>query len=413
MKRNMKTLARLRRKEGVTVVLVALMIVMLFGFAALAVDIGYGMVTKNELQNVADAAALAATRQLGMIYQTMTYDQQQTYVVGAGDEALIRKAAKDIALQNKAGGTAVAIKDSDIIIGTWNPSATPALTPTLSQPDAVRVRARRDSIANGAITTFFERVFGITNLSVTAPATAALTGQSTSDPGDLELPIGISRYFFDTHSCHDNIQFNPSNSPDSCAGWTSWEYNSNDANLRKILAENPAYSSPGTTANESIFNFIGGQLSNPTFDELLSLFQRKGYDVDINGDPITDGAGNPLHDATGTGLEVPLCDKPVETDCAVPCDATYTTRLYYPDGTQRNKHEWETGVVVYDRGDCSNPNQSIKIVGFARVVMNNVCNAPYKLIRGQVECNYVEESDSRGGGGSYGGIKGSIPGLVE
>ena len=26
--------------------------------------------------------------------------------------------------------------------------------------------------------------------------------------------------------------------------------------------------------------------------------------------------------------------------------------------------EWETAVVVYDRDDCSNPNQTITIVGF-------------------------------------------------
>ena len=48
--------------------MVALTITMLVGFVALAVDIGYLMATKNELQNVADAAALAAAGKLGDIY---------------------------------------------------------------------------------------------------------------------------------------------------------------------------------------------------------------------------------------------------------------------------------------------------------------------------------------------------------
>jgi len=61
------------------------------------------MVTKNELQNIADSAALAATRQLGSIYQGMTYEQQLAYVVGSEDETLIKDAAINVAGQNQAG----------------------------------------------------------------------------------------------------------------------------------------------------------------------------------------------------------------------------------------------------------------------------------------------------------------------
>ena len=55
-------------QSGATAVLVTVVIVVLIGIAAMAVDVGYVMATKNELQNVSDAAALAATRQLGVIY---------------------------------------------------------------------------------------------------------------------------------------------------------------------------------------------------------------------------------------------------------------------------------------------------------------------------------------------------------
>jgi Flp pilus assembly protein TadG len=410
MRSNKKTRPRLKEEKGVTALLTAILIVMLLGFAALAIDIGHGMVTKNELQNIADAAALAATRQLGTIYQGMTYEEQLAYVVGSGDETQIKNAAINVASQNRAGGmNNIVIRAEDILIGTWSPWAE-----TNSQPNAVRVTARRDSLENGQITTFFARIFGITGRDVSAMATAAMTGQSTADPGELELPVGISRYFFDTKTCGDHVAFSPSNSPESCAGWTSWNYNSNDATLRKILAENPQFPSPDTLAYQSLFNFTGGRLSQPTFDALLTLFQIKGYDININGDPILDANGNPVTNAGAAG--VPLCQNNSLTDCSVPCDAAHTTRLYYPNGTERNLHEWPTSVPVYENGDgtadCSNPNQEKLIVGFARLKMDDVCNAPDKIIRGIVECSYVEPTDNRGGGGNF-GVLGPIPGLVE
>ena len=41
-----------------TAILVAVALMMLIGFAAMAVDVGYYMVTKNDLQDIADATAL-------------------------------------------------------------------------------------------------------------------------------------------------------------------------------------------------------------------------------------------------------------------------------------------------------------------------------------------------------------------
>ncbi len=40
---------------------------LLIGFAAFAIDVGYMMVSRNELQNIADTAALAAAGELGAI----------------------------------------------------------------------------------------------------------------------------------------------------------------------------------------------------------------------------------------------------------------------------------------------------------------------------------------------------------
>jgi Flp pilus assembly protein TadG len=72
----MRIYERLKDQSGATAILFAITLPVLIGFVALAVDVGYVMTTRNELQNVADGSALAATRQLGSIYQAMTYPRQ-------------------------------------------------------------------------------------------------------------------------------------------------------------------------------------------------------------------------------------------------------------------------------------------------------------------------------------------------
>jgi Flp pilus assembly protein TadG len=393
MSRIFRFISRRHDQSGATAIIVAIVLSVLIGFTALAVDVGYLMTAKNELQNVADAAALAAARRLAANYAGLSYDEQQNYVC---NPVSIRNVAKDISSKNKAGAKNISLNDVDIVIGQWD-GTTRTLTPTLNQPDAVRVIARRDAEANGPIGTFFARILGIDTVGVIADATAAVTGQGTTEPGEVELPVGISKYWFTNNSCNDEIKFSPTKDPDACAGWTAFTENPNDATLRKILDE--IISSPATTAGATQLNFIGGDLSKPTFDALLTLFQKKGYDVDMNGDPILDFDDNPMTDATGHPDAVPLFD-----DEGNP--------LLYPDDTPRNQHAWRTTVVVYNWDDCDNPNTSIEIAGYAYVRLTDVVGPPDKLIKGKVECNYISSEDNRGGGGNY-GIQGSIPGLVE
>ena len=407
-KRNfpLTSLGRLKDQNGVTIVFVAVMMIVLIGFVALAVDVGYLMVATNELQNIADGAALGACGELGAIYQSLSTTAQSSYYCGGGDQDAIIAKAVDVGQNNRAGGVqGITIRPEDVIIGTWDPTNN-TLTPTLDQPDAVRVIARRDGSANNPITTFFARVLGIDTVDLRKPATAALTGQSTTEPGELELPVGISSYFFqDGNFCNDFIVFSPANDPQSCAGWNSYDLSPpNDNLLRDIL--NGGAVSPGTTAGETEFNFIGGNLSNPTFDAMLLLFMRKGYDIDSNGNPVLlDGDGNPVPGHLGDGYPG-----------TVPMTYDDDTRAYYPDSNQnptpRNLHRWETTVVVYGWDTCANPNTTIPIVGYAKIILTDVQDAPQKRIVGEILCDTFSNEATRGGGGEY-GVKGTIPGLVQ
>ena len=163
MKKPIRSIKQLLNQRGVTALIVAVMMVVFLGLAALAVDVGFTLVTRNELQNVGDAASLAATRKLGSIYEPMPYAQQQLYVCGGADLASIISFAQEVAFKNEAAGKNPTVNGADVIIGQWKKD--PAdnkmkLFETLNQPDAVRVIARRDSSAmslEGPITTFFQK----------------------------------------------------------------------------------------------------------------------------------------------------------------------------------------------------------------------------------------------------------------
>ena len=81
----------------------------------------------------------------------------------------------------------------------------------------------------------------------------------------------------------------------------------------------------------------------------------------------------------------------------------------YPDGTLRYKHQWDTGVVVY-QGDCS-PSGDQLVVGFVEIALTYVGDSSDKAIYGNIQCKYVEGPTS-GGGGFY-GTYGSIPNIVQ
>jgi Flp pilus assembly protein TadG len=365
----------IKEEKGATAVITALMLVLLFGFTALAIDIGYLYAARNELQNAADASALAAARKLGSIYQDMTSAEQTGYICSVEDKAAIFATARDVAQKNTAAAESVNLNASDVIIGQWNEwknLASGAAKPeNLNRPDAVHVIARRDgSVTNGPINTFFARVLGVAMVNVSAAATAALTGQSTVDPGELELPVGISRVWFQGNFCGETVKFYPA---DSCAGWTGFNYNPNTPNMRQILDGN--IENPTVTVGETEFEFTGG-VAATLFDNLYDLFHRKAIWIDEGGNPTTEGNGTLV---------------------------------------------WSTTIVVYENSadtivdgepSCKNPNSSYPILGFARIDINEVLKTPEKSFKGDITCNFVNSEDSRSGG-AYFGARGSIPGLVQ
>lgn len=414
---------RLRRETGSTIVYVALIMAVVLGISALAIDVGYARVARNQLQNAADASALAAARKLGSIYQPMSYLEQQAYVCDPND---IIPVAQATALSNMAATQSVIVRPEDVVIGTWVPTRNPPFEPSTpcNQPDAVQVTAHRDDElgVGGPVETFFARILGRQSMPVAATAIAALTGQSTSVPGELQLPVGVSESKFPGGTnawCGQVIEFSPTTDPDACAGWTAFEDGANDNNIRGILLGGLGNPLP-IQAGETLFNFLNGDLSEGTFEALLVQYQSHGDDVTAIYDPNTEVEPGIASEAS----KVPLCMSSSNT--IVDCRAAEAVgpQLRYPPcqgasgctGELRYAHEWETTIVVYKDPNPADPNctpgRGESIAGFAQVVVYNVGMPSNKIVAARIRCDFVDPDATRSGGGNY-GKKGSIPGLVR
>ena len=334
----------------------ALFLVVLLAMGAAAIDIGHALVARNELQNVSDAAALAGTRALGVMYEGLTVAEQQSYVLSSGDAAAVIAAVQATASANTAAGVSITIDPADVAIGTWDPY-TRTHTPTVNQPKAVRVLSRRDASANGAISTFLANIVGMSSVDVRAVATADMSAVGQTAPGQLDVPFGISEFYFTQFGCGDYIKFYPNDgTPQACSAWHTFDLSPANANtLRNTVIDgmtNGTYQSPGTSPGDTL-NFINGNVAS-AFPNLINLYNAK---KDANGN-------------------------------------------------------WDVFIPVYESPSCAPPNGAIPIIGYAEARITNVQGSPDHLIEATILCN-IFEGNTTGGGPPYGPVLSTIPGLVE
>ena len=243
MKKNLMS-SILRNQRGAVAVIVGILIFTLVGFGALAVDIGHLHVARNELQNAADAGALAGSR---VLYN----DEGASVNVGANQEAY------DTATANKSEQTAVEVNwvsgnDGDVQRGHWsfglaglergfypNASLAPVNLGNVSTADldadlnfinAVRVVTRRTTQGT-PVASFFAGIFGHENFELSAEAVGYIGFAGTLMPGDVDQPIAICRdsllNISDEYSCNIGRMINSGvdSTTNETGGWTSFDQN--------------------------------------------------------------------------------------------------------------------------------------------------------------------------------------------
>ena len=154
-------MASMRSKRGATLVLVAIMMTALIGFAGIAVDASRLYVMRAELQTAADAAAIA-----GIVEVKDKRPANATTI------------AIQYATNNVVEHTAPTVAASDVEPGTWN-FATNAFTTLGTWTDPALNAVRATAHYPGSYT--FARVFGGTGQTVHARAIGAIGYVSTTD----------------------------------------------------------------------------------------------------------------------------------------------------------------------------------------------------------------------------------------
>lgn len=178
MKRPTLRSGELRAQRGFVVLWMCLLVPPLLIFLAAVIDFGLYFVTRNELQNAADSAALAGASQLGIIYQGGSpFGEPIPSEVEAQVVAAATAAGVEDRFRNKVNGSTIEIPATDVEIGNWsNSNFSKDVLPVtpLTPINAVFVQVQRSDIVNAPIPTYFASVFGVDSLPVYAKATAFL-----------------------------------------------------------------------------------------------------------------------------------------------------------------------------------------------------------------------------------------------
>jgi len=220
-------------QKGFALVYIALAIAAMVGMLGLTIDLGHLYVVRGELQNAADASALAGAAAL---YK----DPLNPTAVTTLDFVRARNTATGFIGQNKSDKNALI--DGSIGSGYWNltnKSLEPESTiPTSQHIPAVSATISRSAGNNGGpVATFFERVFGAEQSAVSSRQAIAMVGFLGS--GGALFPMALSSCMTDHYFSQNpmpvtpptiiiNSVYNPGGTGCYTGQWTSFKLDTNN-----------------------------------------------------------------------------------------------------------------------------------------------------------------------------------------
>ncbi len=224
-----KTVNTNRDRRGAILVLAALMMAALVGMVAFAVDYGYLLKVRTDLQRSADASSLAAVQDL--IRQAD----------GTQDLNKARETARAYARDN-LDDASIQVASEDIEIGRYDPSSIYSNVTLLNNGtfDTVRVTLRRDGASNPTVPLFFARVLGMQQATVTATATAVLQKAEMLQPGAEVLPFATPKTLWDslepgdTWSAYGDGKLQDENGNDVPGDWGTLDIGATDNSTSEL-----------------------------------------------------------------------------------------------------------------------------------------------------------------------------------
>jgi len=177
-----------RSRRGAIAVFALICMAFVFGFAALAVDLGLLYESQAECQRAADAAALASAREL------LDEERLLGSVAMPGLAASARSQAAHYASLNVVHNVNPTLDGTgDVLVGNWDFNGVFATTGASTEWNSTQVTVHRDETRNGAISLSFARLFGHESKGLSAKSTAAfadrITGFQIPETGDGNVDL--------------------------------------------------------------------------------------------------------------------------------------------------------------------------------------------------------------------------------
>lgn len=332
----------------------------LIGLSAVVIDVGHLVIARNELQNAADAAALAGANCLQRTPTGSATDCTQAPSTAMHWDTAAAKAFSSIALNKADGatlGTGLQMADA-ISTGYKNLLAGPqaALQPRTLSPvgiydkPAVMVVLRKDSGMNGGpVQTLITRMFGGAAQPMSASAVAVISNPGSTRGGTL-IPLAINKCMYDQY----------------------WDANSNSPKLATSTTLNGVPQVIGQPWEVR----IGSSYHYPNCDSgQWTTFEQDANDTPTVRQLITNGNGNPMAVGDPTWIQ-----PGTKTALFDDLSNRYPTPLSPPSANTSNA--LDVSLVVVDQPSSLNVKGTAPIVGFGGFHITDIQGGSDKYVQG-------------------------------
>lgn len=281
----------LNNERGATIIYVAVVIVVLIMFTALAVDIGHLYGVRNELQDAADAGALAgASALLDQNTCELKADEaiaEATRVAQINTTGKVSVVAKSVHIGHWSfhtpspdGHVFTANLDESPVQIDWKEATASELDANTGYINAVEVVTERTDTPS-----FFADFFGFDSFSVSSKAVAYRGFAGSFKPGDFDQPIAICEQSITDDAgqleCNVGRMINSGNDPSSSntGGWTNFTQENSDTGTSCDTANKPTVEpficGTGNTTEltgDKGIGTTGGEVQT-VFDSLLACWE--------------------------------------------------------------------------------------------------------------------------------------------
>lgn len=361
------------RQRGAMVVTTALFFIGLIGFAALAVDVGHLLITRNELQNAADAAALAGANCLNR--QPHPGNPGSNCIstpLQTGPLSWSAAQGKAYASIGLAKGDGAVLTDGTVTVGYKNVAdsilSPTALMPTSLSPvtcnlatsgapcykPAVMVNiSKSPGQNNGPVKLLISSMYGGAVVPISVKAVAVISAPGSVLPGKL-IPSVINKCMFDLY----------------------WDSSANAPRLATL----PTLNGVAQTIGQPWEIRIGSSYHYPNCDS----GQWTSFDMDANSQSAIANliiTGNPTPLAIGDSTWI---EPGTKTASYYDLDAQYPT----PPGA-------DVSVIVVDMPNGLNTKGQTPIVAFAGFHIDDIQGGSDKYIQG----HFVQSTITGGSSG--------------